>query len=107
MTSYPLTNQDRLSAIFYIALVGGPLGAGLKVRTQRKIMSTRDSYTLPLRCLICGLTGTAWWSEKDRPSIYTGIGRTLDHVSEGFRIVPSPNSKGDSQAQCISCAVEA
>jgi hypothetical protein len=70
-------------------------------------MSARDYYKLPLHCLICGHTGTAWWSERERPSIYTGIGRTLDEVSEGFKIVQAPNSKDDSQAYCIKCNVEA
>lgn len=70
-------------------------------------MSARDNYTLPLLCLICGRTGTAWWSERERPSPYTGLGRTLDAVSEGFKIVPPPLGKGDIQAHCTKCGVEA
>jgi hypothetical protein len=70
-------------------------------------MSARDHNSLPLRCLICGRTGTAWWSEKARPSIYTGTGRTLDKVSDGFKIVPPPSGKGDSQAHCVECGVQA
>jgi len=70
-------------------------------------MSARDEYTLPLQCLICGRVGTAWWSERERPSAYTGIGRTLDQASEGFKIVLPATGKGDSQAHCIECDVEA
>lgn len=69
-------------------------------------MSARDHYTLPLQCLICGRSGTAWWSERERPSLYTGAGRTLDRVSEGFKIVLPSGGKGDSQAHCIECDIE-
>lgn len=74
---------------------------------EEECMGTRDHYTQRLHCLVCGRTGTAWWSERDRPSIYTGTGRTLDRVSDGFKIVPSPTNKGDSQAHCVECGVEA
>lgn len=70
-------------------------------------MSARDHYSLPLRCLVCGQTGTAWWSENARPSIYTGTGRTLDMVSDGFKIVPPSSGKGDSEAHCVECGVQA
>lgn len=41
MTSYPLTNQDRLSAIFYIALVGEPFGRWIESK------NTEENYEHP------------------------------------------------------------
>lgn len=70
-------------------------------------MSARDHYSLPLLCLVCGRPGTASWSENARPSIYTGTGRTLDKVSEGFKIVPPSSGEGDSVAHCVECGVQA
>lgn len=65
-------------------------------------MIARDHYILPLQCLICGRTGTAYWSERERPSVYTGIGRTLDKVSEGFKIVPPQVAKATVKLTSLS-----
>lgn|GEM_PF-6377648 len=70
-------------------------------------MSARDHYTLPLRRLICGRTGTASWSEREQLSLYTVIGRTLDAVSDGFTITQPKDGKGDSVAHCADCDVKA
>lgn len=70
-------------------------------------MSALDRYSLPVHCLVCGLTGTSWWTEKERPSQYTGTGRTLDLVSDGFKIVPPKDKKSDPQVHCVPCNIEA
>jgi hypothetical protein len=33
--------------------------------------------------------------------------RTLDKVSDGFKIVPPSSGKGDSEAYCVECGVRA
>lgn len=69
-------------------------------------MSSRDRYTVPLHCIACGKTGTAHWSEWDRPTQYSGLGRQVDAVTEGFAIVPSTMPRQGSEIRCTDCGVE-
>ncbi len=47
------------------------------------------------------------WIEKERPSHYTCTDRTLDLVSDGFKIGPPQDKKSDPQDHCAQCNIEA
>ncbi len=68
-------------------------------------MGSRDRYTIAISCLQCGKQGTAYWSEWDIPTIYSGSGKRLDSVSEGFVMVL--DSQGKQGILCATCRVQA
>ncbi len=70
-------------------------------------MGTRDRYSFKLCCIACGAEGSAYWSEWDRPTAYSGTGRRLDEVSDGFVEGPPKKAGGDPTILCSKCGIEA
>lgn len=70
-------------------------------------MGTRDHYRVSLKCIVCGRSGTAHWSEWDRPTVYSGNGRRLESVSDGFIVGSDIDKSGDPQILCAECGVPA
>ncbi len=66
-------------------------------------MGSRDKYTTPLACSKCGTKGTAWWSEWDRPTIYSGTGLRLEGLSEGFIEGSTSKNGGKPTILCAHC----
>ena len=68
-------------------------------------MSARDKYSFNITCPQCGNTGRADWSEYDRPSIYSGNGRRLDDLSDGFARGTEKDADGDPTIICTTCEI--
>jgi hypothetical protein len=64
-------------------------------------MGSRDEYMVSLRCLCCGKEGVAHLSEYDPPSIYSGNGRTLDALTDGFTRGPGTRPDGSPTTLCV------
>lgn len=69
-------------------------------------MSANDVWTYEIQCPGCGHRGKITWSEFARPSIYSGTGRTLKALSEGFRGSREKDPEGDPRVICLHCLSE-
>ena len=70
-------------------------------------MGGRDRWTSTLTCPKCNKKGEVQWSEWEIPSMYSGSGRTLDGLSEGFIEGTGDDSAGFKKILCSDCLVEA
>jgi len=70
-------------------------------------MGSRDRYSVELTCITCGKVGTATWSEWDHTTIYSGTGRRLESVSDGFIEGPGKDEQGDAEIVCSDCGIQA
>lgn len=68
-------------------------------------MGSRDRYTIDLTCPECKATGWASMSEWDVPTAYSGNGREVEKMSEGFR--PVEGDRGQFEFFCLACGVKA
>lgn len=68
-------------------------------------MGSREQYCVKVTCPACGNSGTAHWSEWDRPSIYSGTGRRLESVPDGFVVGTETDKDGDPSIVCATCGV--
>jgi hypothetical protein len=70
-------------------------------------MGSREHYNVRVTCPSCGRSGTASWSEWDRPTPYSGTGRRLESVPPGFIVGSEKDKDGDPSLVCEACGVAA
>ncbi len=63
---------------------------------------TREQFSLPLLCPVCGQDGQAVWEENAFPST-DGLMRVLIDLSPGFRHKDVPTQSGDPVIACNKC----
>lgn len=68
-------------------------------------MSSREQFSVELRCPVCGKTGTAHWSEWERPTKYSGLGRQIEDITKGFVVVPAATSRSQPSVRCAKCDI--
>lgn len=68
-------------------------------------MAARDRWETDLKCPKCGLTGHAMMSEEDHPWVGSDFGRSIDSLSEGFKVVHRKPSQ-NSEILCAECNVK-
>lgn len=68
-------------------------------------MAARDRWKRSLACPKCGLTGTADISENDYPFMQRAD-RTIDALSDGFRVVEPAAPRAMPEIHCSKCNVK-
>jgi hypothetical protein len=66
-------------------------------------MVTRDSWTIDLRCPVCGANGTAEVSEDERPITVSKGTLRVDKLPGGFRVRKLGSTMLTTKFECASC----
>ncbi len=70
-------------------------------------MTAREHYTVRITCSVCGKHGMAGWSEWERASTYSGNGRRIESVPDGFELGEGQDRDGDPVILCSDCNASA
>jgi predicted RNA-binding Zn-ribbon protein involved in translation (DUF1610 family) len=68
-------------------------------------MTTRDNWTVHLRCPACGANGTADVSEDDHPLMPSKGAIRIDKLSVGFGVRNLGDTMRTTQFECIPCGM--